>query len=222
MLVEKIKPLKFHILAIFLMWLIISSGSFLLFREIRAEEADTDDGPDQAVITDLNRQIKEQQEKLDQLAKKIDTYNTNIKNARNESVSLNNQIYILDNQIAKAELDIEAKEGEIKTTELEIESVELEIKNSERKIETNKEQLSAFIRRLDQYDQKNYLMVLLSNNSFSEFFDQVKYLEGIEEEIQETLNRTQELVEKLSKQKEGLTAKKTQLSELLNKLEEEK
>jgi len=78
MLVEKIKPLKFHILAIFLMWLIISSGSFLLFREIRAEEADTDDGPDQAVITDLNRQIKEQQEKLDQLAKKIDTYNTNI------------------------------------------------------------------------------------------------------------------------------------------------
>lgn len=222
MLVEKIKPLKFHILAIFLMWLIISSGSFLLFREIRAEEADTDDGPDQAVITDLNRQIKEQQEKLDQLAKKIDTYNTNIKNARNESVSLNNQIYILDNQIAKAELDIEAKEEEIKTTELEIESVELEIKNSERKIETNKEQLSAFIRRLDQYDQKNYLMVLLSNNSFSEFFDQVKYLEGIEEEIQETLNRTQELVEKLSKQKEGLTAKKNQLSELLNKLEEEK
>jgi len=222
MLVEKLQQLKLHILAIFLMLLIILGGSFLLGQAIWAEETENNDGPDQELIADLNRQIKEQQEKLDQLAQKIEEYNTNIKSARNETASLNSQIYILDNQIAKAQLDIEAKEGEIKTTELEIDQVELEIKNSEYRIEGYKENLSAFIRQLDQYDQKNYLMVLLSNNSFSEFFDQIKYLEGIQGEIQKTLNRVQELVEKLNKQKEELNTKKEKLSELLNKLEEEK
>ncbi len=222
MLVGRFSQLKYHILAILIMLLIVFSGVFCLGKIILAEESEDSSGPNQTVIDDLNRQIQEQQAKIDQIAQKIEQYKDNIKNAQNEATSLNNQIYILNNQIAKAELDITAKEEEIKAVELEISQVELEIKDSETKIENAKEDLSAFVRRLDQYDQKNYLMVLLSNNSFSEFFDQIKYLEGIEEEIQQTLNRVQELVEKLNKQKNGLNQKKQELSDLLNKLEDDK
>lgn len=244
--------LKYHILALIVMPIILLGGIFLLTQNvIMAQEGDDvvdgeetplentgdEDGVDddgdpeeepeepsvnEALIADLNRQIDEQREKIDQLADQIDTYQNNIKSARNEAASLQNQIYILDNQIAKINLDIQAKEEEITTTELEIEKVELEITENELFISKDKEKLAAFIRRLDQYDEQDYLSVLLSNDSFSEFFDQIKYLEGIQEDLQKTLNRVQELVDKLNKQKEELNDKRDNLSELLNKLEQEK
>ena len=124
--------------------------------------------------------------------------------------------------MAKTELDIEAKEEEVTVTELEIERVELEMVDGEESIEKQKDYLSAFIRLLDYYDDKDYLSVLLNNGSFSEFFDQVNNIEGIEEDLQKSLNRFQEMLEKLEDQKEELNDKRDKLSELLSKLEDER
>jgi len=224
------KQVKYYILAIFLMLGILFSSVFWISKTaLYALEGEggesstvTTASVNEALIGDINSQIDDQRKRIDELAARIDDYKENIKHARNETASLQNQIYILNNQIAKTNLDIMAKEEEAKTVELEIERVELEIGDSEADIETDKEQLSAFIRRLDIYDQKSYLSVLLSNNSFSEFFDQIKYLENIGEDLQKTLNRVQELVAKLEKQRDELGDKREQLSELLNKLEAER
>src|SRR3989339_59366 len=236
MLVKKYSQSKLHILALILMSLILMSGVFLSAYAIYAEEVDGETvaettaepsltekaGMDQQAIDELNRQIEEQRKKIDELADKIGQYQDNIKAVRNEAVSLQNEIYIVDNQAAKTSLDIEAKEEEIKATELEIEKVGLEIKANEILINRDKSKLSAFIRQLDIYDEKDYLTVLLSNNSFSDFFDQVKHLEGVQNDLQSTLNRVQELIAKLGKNQENLSNQRDKLSELLNKLEEEK
>ncbi|MFA5029510.1 MAG: peptidoglycan DD-metalloendopeptidase family protein [Patescibacteria group bacterium] len=222
-MLAELKKLKYHILASILMPLIIFGGVFLMSREIgRAQETAGDSGSNEALIANLNKQIEAQQEKIDKLAEEINKHKDSIKKAQGQAANFKNQVYILDNQIAKMGLDITAKEEEIKSTELEIEKIGLKIKENELMINKDKERLAAFIRALDHYDDKNYLFVLLSNNSFSEFFDQVKALENIEGDLQKTLNRVQELVETLNKQKEKLNGERDQLSDLLNKLEQEK
>ncbi|MFA4871564.1 MAG: peptidoglycan DD-metalloendopeptidase family protein [Patescibacteria group bacterium] len=204
------------------MFFIVLVGVFLFAGGIIIAQSQSSSSANESLIADLNKQIDEQRAKIDKMAEDVEKYKDNIKSARNQQASLQNQIYILNNQIAKANLDIKAKEEEIKTTELEIKKVELEIKENELTITKNKNQLAAFIRQLDIYDKKSYLAVLLSNNSFSEFFDQIKNLENINENLKKTLNRVQELVEKLNNQKNELDKKNSQLSELLNKLENEK
>lgn len=213
---------KYHFLALILMPLVLVGGILWLAGNLIAEETPITVGENAGSINDLNRQIDEQRKKIDAMAEKIDEYKTSIDKLRSQSHSLKNQVYILDNQIAKTELDIKAKNEEVKITELEISRVELEIVDNQKSIEEQKKYLSAFIRLLDYYDDKDYLSVLLNNNSFSEFFDQINHIEGIEEDLQKTLNRFQELVEKYDEQKKELSDKRDQLSDLLNKLENQK
>ncbi|MEK7653499.1 MAG: peptidoglycan DD-metalloendopeptidase family protein [Patescibacteria group bacterium] len=215
MLAIKTPKIRYYFIFV-LAFAALAGGFFLFLNKTSAQDSGS------AVVDDLNLQIDEQRAKIDELSAQIDKYNENIKTARGQATSLQNQIYILDNQIAKTNLDIQAEEERIKGIELEIEKIELQIKTSEDSIKKDKVQLAEFIRTLDQYDEKSYLAVLLGNDSFSEFFDQVKYLESIQGDLQKTLNRFQELVTKLDEQKSDLNAKKEQISELLKKMENEK
>ncbi len=177
---------------------------------------------DDPAVKELNQQIDAQRSKIDEISKKIDEYRKNIRVVQGQQSTLKNQMSLIDNTIAKTNLDISGKEAEIKGTELEIEKIKLEIKERELLISRDKEKLGAFIRLLSRYDDRSYLSVLLANDSFSEFFDQVKYTESIRTDLQKTLNRVQELVEKLQAQQVEVEKKKQQLDELLERLNEEK
>ncbi|MDO8669596.1 MAG: peptidoglycan DD-metalloendopeptidase family protein [Candidatus Buchananbacteria bacterium] len=213
---------KYHVMALILMPIILFGAFLFTVNSLIAQETPVAPGANEGNISDLNKQIDEQRKKIDEIADKITEYNNNISKFRSQAGSLKNQVAILDNQIAKTELDIEGKVEEVKATELEISKVELEIVDNQKSIEDQKKYLSAFIRLLDFYDDKDYLSVLLDNNSFSEFFDQINNIEGIEEDLQKTLNRFQEMVERYNAKKEELSSKRDQLSELLNKLESER
>ncbi len=181
----------------------------------KAQEADLS-------IDELNRQIDEQKAKIDKLNDQIAEYNKNVKSARNEAANLQGQIKFLDNQIAKTNIDISAKEEQLQVTELEIKKIQLEIARNEAMIKRDREQLGGLIRLLARYDNKNYIEILLSNETFSDFFDQVKYSEDIQRDVQKTLNQVQELVVNLSNEQKDLDAKRTQLMDLTNKLEQTK
>ncbi len=217
-----LKSAKYHIIALIIMPIMLVGAFLFTINGLIAQETTITSGANASTVNDLNVQIDEQKKKIDAIADKINEYKNSINKARSQSTSLKNQVYILNNQIAKTELDIESKTEEVKATELEISKVELEIIDNQKAIEEQKIYLSAFIRLLDYYDDKDYLSVLLNNNSFSEFFDQINNIEGIEADLQKTLNRFQELVDRYNSQKEELNTKRDQLSELLNKLESEK
>lgn len=57
-------------------------------------------------------------------------------------------------------------------------------------------------------DQKNYLEVLAENQSFSEVFDQMQYVENLQGDLQNTLNQVQKLKAELENQKNQQEAKK--------------
>jgi murein DD-endopeptidase MepM/ murein hydrolase activator NlpD len=175
-----------------------------------------------AAIDDINKQINEQRDRIDKLTKKIEEYKKGIATTQKEATSLNNQVKIIDNQIGKTNIDIEIKEEEITKLQLEIEKINMEISKNQLTVSQQKEQLSNIIRLLSRYSDKDYITVLLSNPSFSDFFDQVKYSENLQEEMQKTLNKVKENIENLNKKQKELNGKKEELSEVLNKLEEEK
>lgn len=188
------------------------------FMAVMAQEQGSGDG----AVSDLNKQIDEQRERIDKLTKQIEEYKKSISATQKEAVNLNNQIKIIDNQIGKANIDIALREEEIKKLELEIEKINLEISKNQLSVNKQKEKLSSIVRLLARYDDKDYVSVLLSNSSFSEFFDQIKYSEDLQEDMQKTLNKIKENISNLEKKQKEQESKKEELSEVLNRLEDEK
>ncbi len=211
-----------HLVAVVVMFATIGIGGFLGVQQVWGHDTGVGGSPDDPAVRELNKQIDDQRSKIEAINAKIESYKKSISAVQGQQVTLKNQVYILDNQIAKASLDIDAKEAEVSGTELEIEKLKLEITEQELLIERDKERLGAFIRLLSRFDDRSYLSILLANNSFSEFFDHVKYSESIRNDLQKTLNRVQELITKLQTQQGDLSDKKKQLDELLGRLADEK
>lgn len=178
--------------------------------------------PDQALVSDLNKQIDAQKAKIDALTTKIIEYQSNIKNNQKEAVNLKNQVMILDNQIGKTDIEFSLKEEQAKELELEIQQTNIKIKTSENDINKEKIQLGAILRLISRYEDNDYVQILLANTTFSEFFDQLKYSNDLQRDMQRTLNRINESKDKLQIENKLLTNQKNDLSEVLNKLEDTK
>jgi len=195
------------------------SGVFVFYPNFFAKAAE---GPDQSVVSDLNKQIDEQRAKIDALTAKITEYNENIKSTRQEAATLKTQIKIIDNQVGKTNMEITLKEEQAKEVQLQIEQTGMQIGQLEAQMLKEKDQLSNLLRLISRYEDKNYINILLANDSFSDFFDQVKYSTDLQEEMQRTLNRIKETNAKLTGQKEDLEGQREDLSAILNKLDDTK
>jgi len=177
---------------------------------------------DDISVDDLNKQIDEQRNKIEELTKKIEEYKNNINSNRQEALSLKNQISIIDNQIGKTDLELQLKEEEAKELQLKIDQTNNLIKEIETQTGLEKDKLSEIIRLMSRYDDQDYLSILLANESFSDFFDQVKYSADLQKNLQKTVNKLKESKEKLNEENKKLAVEKDSLSEILNKLESTK
>lgn len=157
-----------------------------------------------AEIEQLNKQIAEKKEKIKELEKTIATYTKNIEAKQTEAASLKNQLGILDNHIAKAETDIELTQEKIKQAQLEIEALELTIAEKEAVLEKQKKIITKIVQGINADKQKNYLEVLLTNDSFTAFYDQLQYTMKIYEDLGKS-------VKVLRLVKEDLQTKKAQV-----------
>lgn len=152
-------------------------------------------------ISEMDKQIDAKKKEVAELQKKSDALKKQIEAAQNKALSLENELAILSNRIAKTKLDIEASEKKIEEIELEIKSLESEIAKKEENININKGRIAEFLRLIYKNDQKSYLAVLASNQSFSEFFDQAKYIEELQADLQNTLDIVQKMKAELEEKK---------------------
>lgn len=161
-------------------------------------------GGNKEEIDDLNKQIADRKERIKQLEETISQYKQNIEKKRLEAVSLSNQLSILDNKIAQTETDVKLTEEKISEAKLEIEALELSVQDKEQTIEKQKIIISKIVRNIHAEDQKNYIEILLTSNSFADFYNQVKYLESVYTDLGRS-------VRNLRLAKEDLEFKKTQV-----------
>lgn len=163
-----------------------------------------------AEIDQLNKQIAEKKDTIKQLEDTIAKYNKNIAQKQTEGISLKNQLSILDNHIAKAETDIELTQEKIKQAQLEIEALQITIAGKEAVMEKQKRIITKIIQSINADKRKNYLEVLLTNNSFAEFYDQLQYTTNVYADLGQSIKVLRLVKEDLqAKQKQVESRKKT-------------
>jgi len=173
-------------------------------------------------VQDLNQRIDDNKNKIENLEKAADDYEEKIEQYKNQSASLKNQLALMDNQILKLEIDIKTSQLQIDKSKLEIESLELQVSKEEKEINSQKKNIIEYIRLINKNDQKSYLEILILNESFSEFFNQINYIEEIQNNIKKTVDHLQFLKTTLEIQKADKERKQQELEDLKQELEQKK
>ncbi|MFH1292122.1 MAG: peptidoglycan DD-metalloendopeptidase family protein [bacterium] len=152
-------------------------------------------------IGELNKKISERKEKIKQLEDSIAVYKENVKEKQLEAVSLKNQLSIIENHVARIQADIDLTDEKIQKAQLEIDALKISIDGKEKLITKQKSIIGNMLRNINREQNKSYLEILLTNNSFSEFYDQIQNLETVYQDLGRT-------VKSLRLSKEELDAKK--------------
>lgn len=182
----------------------------------------TEVGGNTEEIEVLNKEIAARKDKIKQLEETISKYRKNIEQKQLEATSLRNQISILDSKLNRITVDIELTQEKIKETELEIEALELAIKEKEIVIERQKTIISEIIQNLHANDQKNYLEILLTNDSFADFYNQAKYLENLYIDLGRSVKSVRLAREELDNKRSEADARRVTYEDLKKELEDKR
>ncbi|TAL20310.1 hypothetical protein EPN90_01300 [Patescibacteria group bacterium] len=170
-------------------------------------------------IEKLNDDIQSKKTQIGEIGDRISGYNRKIQEIRGKSATIQNEIELLDNKVKKTELDIEQANQEIEATNLEIKALDLQVRDKSERIDAQKAIVAEYLRLIYRYDNKSELEVLLANNSFSEFFDQIKYLEIVNKDLNENLNSLIADKDELENERKNQEDKKLALQELEKRLD---
>ncbi len=173
-------------------------------------------------IEQLNREIQARKDKIKQLEDTMAAYKKNIAQKRTEAVSLKNQLSILDNRTAQLEVDVEIAQEKISETELQIEALGLSIQEKEGVIARQKAIITKMIQDIHAEDQKNYIEIMLTNKSFSDFYDQLKYLENVYADLGRSVKTMRLAKEDLDNKKLQAESKKKSYEALKEELDNKK
>lgn len=165
----------------------------------------------QQSIIDLNSDIQTKQQELENLKKKIDSYQNAIASKQLQVTTLKKQLEVLNDKIAQAELELAANELRLNTVTLQIQSVTLDIADKEKEISSKKIQAGELIRQLHQADQRSLLEVFVLNASLGDFFNELNYLEELERTLQKDINELRTIKTELEMKQQDLASYRVQL-----------
>lgn len=208
------RKIPYALIFLFILGIVFAPKFFHLNNLIAVDENEE--------IKELNKEIQTKKDQTKKIQSKQEYYTKAIRQKQEEKISLNNQLSILENRLAKFELDIESTETEIDRANLEIRKNDIEINEKNKEIEKEKEQIAAALKLINKQDMASTLEIILLNSSFSEFLNQVKYLEDLNKEIGLSLDSLKTHREELEKNKASLAEKQKELAQLKEKLEEDR
>jgi len=170
------------------------------------------------LIDDLNDQISQTEQKRAELEKQAEEYQRVINQKKGEIKTLNNQIAIFNAQINKLQIEVNITEDDIDRTKLEIIQLDYGIDQAEEDILNQKGNLAKIIQAIAEYDQTSQIEIILASENFSDFFNQLAYLDNLQNGVQEKVGQLKALKEELGQDKESKEAKKERLETLKNQL----
>ncbi len=162
-------------------------------------------------IDKIGSDIENKSAEIDGIRKKIDQYQERIDSYEGSQQTLANEIAILENRVKKTELDIQQTELEVDKVELELEKTDAEIIKAEEELKRSKEMIRIVLQEMYVFDDAGTLEVMFCNDVFSEFFDQVQYLETLQGDISTQVDNVYVLQAQLDDQRAQQTDRKTRL-----------
>lgn len=203
-------------------WLILPTAAVLFAVGFFFVQGQEDNATIDREVNKINQEIKARRQKAEEIQKKQEEYAKALTEKQNEKATLVDQLGVLDNRIAATMLEIERLQVEIDETTLEMKKTTIEITNKEEEIRREKDHVGTVLKLLYKRDRANALEVLLLNDSFSEFMNQVKYLEDVNQELSDSLEELKKLHDDLQSKKAALEEKSKKLSSLKKGLDDKR
>lgn len=129
--------------------------------------------------------------------------------------TLQNQVASLKKKITSLEYQISQGTIMIKDLNLQINDAQKSIDKTGSKISDSQKQIIGILRLIREEDQKSSLAILLEGN-LSDFFDNIAYLESLNQKVSNLLDSTKDLKSYLEGQKEKMDGEKDQLQKTVS------
>ena len=173
-------------------------------------------------ILKINNEIQTKKDVITRIKQQQEEYMQAIEQKRSEKSDLENQMSILENRIAQTELDIKKIQLEIDKTALEIQKTKLEIATRESEILGEKERIASILGVINIQDNKTTLEIMLLNKSFSDYVNQLQYLEDLNDSVRDSLEKLRVAKKELEEKNVDLSLKIAKEEDLKKQLEEKK
>ena len=159
---------------------------------------------------------------LAQIEKEIKAQQDLLEGKQNERVSLERDIAILDAKIDKAKLSIRARNLEIERLSQDIYGKHQTIGKLDEKLQREKESLAQLIRKTNEIDNYSIAEIILGNQDFSDFFEDLDNFDAIKTGLSESFEDIALTKDDTKSQKEALENRRVAEEELRNIQELEK
>ncbi len=144
---------------------------------------------------------------LEIVERKITIQEMLVEGKQEERQSLERDLDIIDAQIYKAQLGIQARSVAIEQLSDQIDDKEVLITELDRRLVKQRQSLAELIRKTSEVDDYSLAEVLLSKQSFSNFFEDLESYQSIKESLNESVDTLKEIIEDTGEQKNSLETK---------------
>lgn len=173
-------------------------------------------------ILNISDSVLSKKDQLKSIEDEIEGYQTKIDAARKQSVTLKGQIELLTDNIAKTKLEIEGANLKIEQLKSDISDINDEIADTQKKIVLQKRMIAYYLKEIQRMDAKTPLEILLLHPSFSAFFNELAYLETLQDNLSDSLATLKDLNTSLENDRLELKDKKDENIALKKSLETKK
>jgi len=167
-----------------------------------------------SIVNDLRDEIDKKEQEIKELEEKAAQYKQELQNTKNQKNTLNNQIGTIETRIKKLRNDIYITTAKVDNTTLRIQELSLRIGDKENEIDKKKDSIAEMIRALDELDQESLIEIVLTKDNFSDFLNQVRYIESLQEGVHKDLIILQELKSGMEGEKNEAEVKRNELRNL--------
>jgi len=175
-----------------------------------------------SLIDDLQEEIDKKAQEIKELEEQAAAFRKELEDAQGRKSSLQNQLFIIESRIKKLRNDIYITAARIDNASLKIESLSLDIDEKQNEVDKKKDSIAVIIQVLYEYDQESLIELVLIESSLSNFLNQVRYLESLQENVHRDLIILQELKAILKEEKTEVEYQRNQLYVLNNQLYSQK
>lgn len=163
-------------------------------------------------LDDVQRQIRERQQRVEELKRQAAEYEANLQRKRRERLTLSNQIGILTERIEKTKVEIAVTQTSIEGADLEIRRLEQSIRARELDLARYRQQLGALIRWLARSQERGVVQVFFTHPSFADFYDELRYLKTVQGNVTRLVGEVEAIRMTLTDERADLEARRHNLA----------
>lgn len=175
---QKLRQKTVSIICVLLILVLGLSSCFLKLQTSQA-----------SLVDEFNQQIKNAVEEQKQLEDQAQKYKNLVQEKKKEILNLNHQLSLMQIEVDQLNNQIELTENKIAQTNLEILKTQYEIEQKQAEIDLHKEDLAEILRTVYRQEQTSLVEIVLQNETLSDFFDHLIYLDSLQTQIQKAVNQ---------------------------------